>query len=432
VPFLLADPPDIARELAALRAEVAALRESWQSAPLDDARAGQVRTLVRDVLADASTRASFASAGPDHPTAGYDHGGLIGSPDGAWLVRANILVQTRFVAASAYGSSNPAVVEQTRWGFETRRLNLGLAGTLGRPDLTWLALLSQQSQTDRFITTADTLKPLYAWIRKDLGDGWSTTVGLQNVPWDLQSDFFGSSRLSTGDYSIFNYRFGAGKQTGVTLQHLGADLRVTTGVFSQISDRLNGWNDPAALSFAVSTRAELKFGADWSQLDWESSTPGDVPGFVAGLAVCWSGARGTNPQPPGAQLATPAAAGFTTDLRAALGGATLIGQFSLMRDPTGLPELGWSCGANAQASTFLTPALEAFAEGCWMDQVPVPWIAQAGINWFIAGRAAKLTAKVIVPFGGGDVNGIRDIAGGLGIAAQDNNASFVTQLQVSY
>ena len=143
-------------------------------------------------------------------------------------------------------------------------------GTLGRADITWLALLSQQSQTDRFITTADTLKPLYAWIRKDLGDGWSTTVGLQNVPWDLQSDFFGSSRLSTGDYSIFNYRFGAGKQTGVTLKHQGDDLRVTTGVFSQVSDRLNGWNDPAALSFAVSTRAELKFGADWAQLDWFS------------------------------------------------------------------------------------------------------------------------------------------------------------------
>jgi len=268
VPFPLADPPDIARELAALRAEVAALRESWQSAPLDDARAEQVRALVRDVLADTSTRASFASAGADHPAAGYDHGALVATPDGAWIVRANILVQTRFVAASAYGPSNVTTVEQTRWGFETRRLNLGLSGTLGQPDLTWLALLSQQSQTDRFITTADTLKPLYAWIRKDLGDGWSTTVGLQNVPWDLQSDFFGSSRLSTGDYSIFNYRFGAGKQTGVTLQHLGADLRVTTGVFSQINDRLNAWNDPAALSFAVSTRAELKFGADWTQLDW--------------------------------------------------------------------------------------------------------------------------------------------------------------------
>jgi hypothetical protein len=30
------------------------------------------------------------------------------------------------------------------------------------------------------------------------------------------------------------------------------------------------------------------------------------------------------------------------------------------------------------------------------------------------------------------VNGIRSIAGGLGIAAIDNNASFITQLQVMF
>jgi hypothetical protein len=40
--------------------------------------------------------------------------------------------------------------------------------------------------------------------------------------------------------------------------------------------------------------------------------------------------------------------------------------------------------------------------------------------------------KAIVPFGGGDVNGIREIAGGLGVASRDNNASLVTQLQLSY
>ena len=36
------------------------------------------------------------------------------------------------------------------------------------------------------------------------------------------------------------------------------------------------------------------------------------------------------------------------------------------------------------------------------------------------------------PFGGGDVNGIRAIAGGLGIADSDNNASFIAQLQIKY
>jgi hypothetical protein len=34
--------------------------------------------------------------------------------------------------------------------------------------------------------------------------------------------------------------------------------------------------------------------------------------------------------------------------------------------------------------------------------------------------------------GGGNINGIRNIAGGLGLASFDNNASFVTELQVMF
>lgn len=67
-----------------------------------------------------------------------------------------------------------------------------------------------------------------------------------------------------------------------------------------------------------------------------------------------------------------------------------------------------------------------------MDGVQVPWIAQFGVNWMIGAPQLKLTAKVIVPFGPGNVNGIRQISGGLGMASQDGNASLVTQLQLSY
>jgi hypothetical protein len=67
-----------------------------------------------------------------------------------------------------------------------------------------------------------------------------------------------------------------------------------------------------------------------------------------------------------------------------------------------------------------------------MGDVPVEWIAQAGVNWFIDGNRVRLTSKVVVPFGGGNVNGIRNIAGGLGIMAADNNASVIAQLQVMF
>jgi hypothetical protein len=428
---VLGEPPpiDVERELAAMRAEVAEIRARWRGAWVDEARAREVGCIVRDALADSGSRTSFRG---DGWTAGYDGGAYVRSADGCWEIKANIMMQTRFVAASAFGPADPSTVEQTRWGFETRRLNIGLSGTAFDPSVRWQLLFSDQSQADRFITEPDRLKPLYAWIRKDLGHGLSTTVGLQNVPWDLESDFFGSSRLTTGDYSIFNYRFGAGKQPGVTVRHEGADLRVTVGGFTQVSSRTANWQDPQQLSYAVAGRAELKWGAEWAQLEVESSRPGDVPGLVAGLAVCWSGPRGINPQPPSAPEATPAGAGFTADVRAVLGGATLIGQFALMRDAVGATELGWSPGANAQASAFVSPAVEAFAEACWASGSDVPWIAQAGVNLHLDPRAIKLTLKSIVPFGPGDVNGIRPIAGGLGIAAQDNNASFVAQLQVSY
>jgi len=412
-----------------MRAEVSAIRSRWRGEWMDEARAQEVRGIVRDALADSGARASFLT---DGWSSGYDAGAYVRSGDGCWQLKVNVLVQTRFVAASAFGPPDPSVVEQTRWGFETRRLNVGLSGTAFDPGLRWQLLFSDQSQPDRFITEPNQFKPLYAWVRKDLGHGFSATVGLQNVPWDLESDFFGSSRLTTDDYSVFNYRFGAGKQPGVAVTHVGESLRTTVGAFTQVNIRTNAWDDPQQLSYAVAGRTELKWGADWSQLERESSVPGDAPGVVAGLAVCWSGPRGTNPQPPSAPEATPAAAGFTADVRAALAGATLIGQCAFMRDAVGASELGWNPGANVQGAFFVTRTIEAFAEACWSGGTEVPWIAQAGVNLYFDAKALKLTLKSIVPFGPGDVNGIRPIAGGLGIAQQDNNASFVAQMQMNF
>jgi hypothetical protein len=103
-----------------------------------------------------------------------------------------------------------------------------------------------------------------------------------------------------------------------------------------------------------------------------------------------------------------------------------------MRDPVGGPELGWYQGFNLQASSFVAQGVEPFVEACWMDDVPVEWIAQAGVNLYNGSRRVKVTLKAVVPFGGGNVNGIRAISGGLGIAGADNNASFIAQVQLLF
>jgi hypothetical protein len=176
----------------------------------------------------------------------------------------------------------------------------------------------------------------------------------------------------------------------------------------------------------------MKWGIEWDQISRMSGEFGDAPGLVLGLGLCMSNGRAQNPQPPAFPLATPSAQGGTADARVLLGPTVLIAQYAYMRDAVGAPELGWNHGVNLQASSLLAKEVEVFAEACWMSDVPVEWIAQFGANWFIDGQRVRLTSKVVVPFGGGDVNGIRFIAGGLGILSADNNASFVAQLQVMF
>ena len=429
--FLLQDPApvDVERELAAMRAELAAIRAQARDGWMDEARAEQVRGLVRDVLGDSAARASFLAR---DWAVGYDHGAYIRAADGSASLVFGIMNQVRFVCASAYGPETPGTDTNTRWGLENRRVNLTFSGNLVDPTVTYLALAAYQSQSDRFVEVPGTVRLMYAQVRKDLGHGMAAAVGLQNVPWDIESDFFGSSRLTTGDYSAFNYRFGAGKQPGASVRWTTESFRLAGGAFNQLNVIAENWNALANLSFAVAGRAELKFGADWQQLEWMSSAPGDAAGVVLGVGGCMSNGRAQNPQPPAASQATPSPQGVTADARAALAGATLIAQYAWMRDPAGAPELGWYQGVNAQASAYLAAGVEAFAQASWMDGVPVEWIAQAGANLYLEGRQVKLTLKAIVPFGGGSVQGIRNVAGGLGIAAADNNASFVAQLQLMY
>ena len=413
-----------------MRADLAAVRAQMENRWLDEERAQQVRVIVRDALANSSTRTSFRV---DEWSAGYaegESGGVfISAADGSASIHMSAMMQVRFVASSAYGSDTTAAQRNTtRWGLEDKLVFVALSGNLHDPTLTYLGVIAYTTQTNRFIAVGNQFRFVYGRIRKDLGDGWAVLVGLQNVPWDLESDYIGSSTLTSGDYSIFNYRFGVGKQAGVGVTWTGDSVRLAAGTYSQVNSVAAAWDSPQNLSFAVASRVEAKWGIEWEQISRMSGSPNDSPGVVLGLGTCMSNGRAQNPQPPGS-LATPAAQGFTCDARILLRETVLIAQYAYMRDPADGPELGWYQGVNLQASTFVAPKVEAFAEACWMG---VEWIAQVGVNWFIDGNRTKLTMKAVVPFGGGDVNGIRSISGGLGIANADNNASFVTQLQVKF
>ena len=416
---------DVQQELAALRAEVAEVRRMQDEGWMDEVRAQEVRAIVTDVLADSSTRTN--EVGPIWRSP-YGGGQQIMSGDGNWTFLTAVTEQVKFVYANAYGGDSDPADQQTAWGMEQRRLNLIMSGTAIDPSISYLFMIQYDSQPDRWADKPNTFSPVYAWVQKDFGDGWTVMVGNQNIPWDLQSSFLEGCSLTAGDYSIFDYRFGVGRESGVSTQYQGQDLRVRGGVFSQLGQQYDSWDSDETLSAAVAGRAEWKWGSAWEALEVESSFTDSEPSVVIGMSGAWSNGRAQNPSSP----PTPSAQGMTADVIARISGLNLEAQVAYMRDAAGAPELGWSTGTQFQAALFLTDKLETFVQACWMDTSDVPWIAQAGFNYYFARSRLKFTTKVFVPFGGGNINGIGQLSGGLGMQSASNNASFVAQIQMMW
>jgi hypothetical protein len=416
---------DVQQELAALRAEVAEVRRMQDEGWMDEVRAQEVRAIVTDVLADSSMRTN--EVGPIWHSP-YGGGQRIVHGDGNWTFLTAVTEQVKFVYANAYGGDSDPADQQTAWGIEQRRLNLIMAGTAIDPSISYLFMIQYDSQPDRWADKPNTFSPVYAWVQKDFGDGWTVMVGNQNIPWDLQTSFLEGCSLTVGDYSIFNYRFGVGRESGVSTQYQGQDLRVRGGVFSQFGQQYDSWDSDETLSAAVSGRAEWKWGSSWDALEVESSFTDSEPSVVLGMSGAWSNGRAQNPASP----PTPSAQGVTADVIARISGLNLEAQVAYMRDAAGAPELGWSTGTQFQAALFLTDKLETFVQACWMDTSDVPWIAQAGFNYYFARSRLKFTTKVFVPFGGGNINGIGQLSGGLGMQSASNNASFVAQIQMMW
>ena len=124
-PVLAIDPEretagQIAEELRELRREITELRRDSGAGWLTQQRAGEIRGVVTDVLADASDRVSLQDAGA---TAGWNKGFFLASPDGSFKLKVGGQIQVRWVL-------NSAGDQPTEYGFENRRTKLSFSGNV--------------------------------------------------------------------------------------------------------------------------------------------------------------------------------------------------------------------------------------------------------------------------------------------------------------
>lgn len=100
--------------------------------------------------------------------------------------------------------------------------------------------------------------------------------------------------MTAGDYSIFNYRFGVGRQSGLGIQLQDSAFRLRGGTYSQLTQPGGGWNTDTNLSFAVAGRLDYQIGGKWEDYEMESSTVGSATSVVLGLGSVWSNGRAQN------------------------------------------------------------------------------------------------------------------------------------------
>jgi len=435
---------DTATQISELKAQIAALQSAQGEQWLTEQRADAIRGVVQDVLADSSTRSSFQQAGA---TAGYNNGFFLSSADGNYTLKINALEQVRFVWNNTYQNSvgGPAGTDANQWGFENRRTQAFFSGNVVDPTWKYLVGMAYDAQPDPYVQTAGAFQLLYANVTKSFGSGFSVSVGQMNVPWTVESSLFNAGMTQMGDYSIFEYIYGAGQQVGAAATYEADAWRAKGGWFNVVQNAVNnsfntvqqGWNNADNQSIALAGRFEYKVAGTWEQFSKESSFKGEEFGCLVGAGVIWQNGRAQNTT--NTYNANPI--GLTADARLNFGGFNVIGQF-VWQDgyPNGGQNLNSVYGLNLQGGAFLTDNLEAFGAWCYADNFDTQNFLEIGANWYFAKNNVKMTVMGVLPMNGSAARNpsLRGFGSGVGLqdaAAPVNNAnnfSLVAQLQVMF
>ena len=429
---------DTATQISELKAEIAALKGNQGEQWLTEQRADQIRGVVQDVLADSNTRSSFQQAGG--ATAGYNNGFFISSADGNYSLKINALEQVRFVWNNTYQDTK----DQNSWGFENRRTQAFFSGNVVDPSWKYLVGMAYDAQNDPYNADAGNFNLYYAMVTKSFGDGFSVSVGQMNVPFTVESNLFNAGSTQMGDYSIFEYMFGAGQQVGAMAKLEKDAFRVSGGWYNIVQTDSSGtvgnsWDNNDNQSIAVAGRAEYKVAGTWDQFSKESSFKGEEFGLLIGGGVIWQNGRAQNSD--STYNANPL--GLTADAQAKFGGFNLIGQFLWQDGYPGTDSSSSVWGFNVQGGAFVTEDLEVFGAWAYADTAGdgggtgsfgTTNYLQTGANWYFAKNSIKATVMGIIPLNknASDAGNLRGFEGGVGLSNDDNNFSLVCQLQVMF
>lgn len=383
------------QELDGLQQQVRAVRERQAGGWPAGRRTEEVRSLIRELLTDADTRATLLS----HDLTGYYDGGFVLRGDDTFLLKINSYIHFRYL-----NNNTPSDEDDEEGGFQSRDVALLFSGYIGSPRVSYMLMPSSDRNdgTGRFEL---------AYIGYAIDDTWSLLAGQFKAP--LQREWLVSGKLqSLLERSYVNSLFSSLYVQGVAATRRAGDTRlllaVHNGTWSWNTDFTDDRTD-----YALGVRGEWKVFGEWKQFSDTLGWSGDH-GMLVGAAYEFD--RGET----GGGTDTADLHKFTADIGLEGDGWNLFASYSTRRiDPNGsrgiLQADQW--GALIQGGVFIVPdKLDIYARYEWVDADGVAFkpstgvttttdndVAQlltVGTNYFLRGHDTKLTFDIVYAFDG--------------------------------
>jgi hypothetical protein len=347
--------------------------EEW----LGEQRAGQIREIVRDVLADSEQRASLRDGGM---TAGWNDGFFLASPDGRFRMNVGGFLQSRFIwssirpGAQAVPPTNPNRpvfdYQENRYGFDVPDLQLWVDGHIFSRDFQYMvkARFTQvvENTINKGVSNGNAqalpgapeyrdIELMDAWIRINLDDNWSVKAGQFRSPFSRGFLVLEQYQMSASR-SVVDFHYALGYVQGIEADYMNDEFRSRVSLNNGAPDVLLGdpnlntggqdyviypsgsyggqnspyWTQNAL--FSVTGRIDWKPAGSWEQFRSYTSPTGETFGLLTGLGLHYQrsqgyqadyGRSGTFFNPNGDPTNEWFAA--TIDAQANYGGASLYG-----------------------------------------------------------------------------------------------------------
>lgn len=398
---------DVASQIAELKAQLQAqsselqqLRNAQGDTWLNERRAEEVKGLIREVLADADTRASLMQ---DGVLAGHDGKKFfLKSADDSFLLNVEGQITARYIV-----NYQEDRADEVQNGFQMRYVKLALSGHIGAPEFGYYLQINAEREEDAGLGITDgDLFLEDAIISYNFTDELKLQGGRMKLPF-LRQELISDKRQLAVERSSVNRYFTLGRAEQIQLNYTGDAFEVLTAISDGANSAATDFqNTPAEL--ALTARANLKLAGEWTQMGDEKAWGEDFALFLGG-AVHYEDADEDNTGASGDYFA------YTVDGLVKSGNFAGLAAFhgANADDELGGPEDAY--GFLVEGGYSVTEKLQPFARWEYIDvdgAGEALQFATIGVNYYFKSHAAKFTTDLVWKYAGDNPATLGTLGGG--------------------